>query len=507
MPRRQARNQLPSISLLTLGWKVTPDLHPEFWLKDNPRPGDSTDSDHVSVSAADMACHTIIVAKSGSGKSYFLGRLLEEILIKTKANCLILDSNADFLKLHETARSTLWTSAKYNSISHSGILPAEASRTAFETKWRAVSKRILSNAFYGHEPYEEFKIWWPSVSADFLAEDLDPIETSELRQCHNFVKAIAELIERKRRFTHDYVNQIDEAERLLAVARGSETELERQLIEAYKAPILSQLDRRLPRLDRRPRGLARKQVDRQRLVLERRLDRAIRRAKQASHYVSDRISHFYFIRAHEYQASDILADEAPLTSFSTESPRATVVDLPSFTEADRLLAVHATISNLWTVARDLWSDAINEEEEAQDLRVPTFVVVDEAHNLIPARSSDRLYERLRNQFRTIAAEGRKLGLYLILVTQRPDKLDSFVTSECENKAIMHLDSKSLLLKVEKNLGLEGIQETERCLTFKPGRVLIAGQWSPRPQFLYAAARRTREGGKNLRAEFWATPSA
>jgi hypothetical protein len=51
----------------------------------------------------------------------------------------------------------------------------------------------------------------------------------------------------------------------------------------------------------------------------------------------------------------------------------------------------------------------------------------------------------------IAAEGRKYGLLLILGSQRPDKLDHLILSECANKAIMRLDSRTIVQLVrEKN---------------------------------------------------------
>jgi len=43
----------------------------------------------------------------------------------------------------------------------------------------------------------------------------------------------------------------------------------------------------------------------------------------------------------------------------------------------------------------------------EDNRVPTFVIVDEAHTLIPEKPRGKPEESLREQFRTIAAEGRK----------------------------------------------------------------------------------------------------
>jgi DNA helicase HerA-like ATPase len=80
--------------------------------------------------------------------------------------------------------------------------------------------------------------------------------------------------------------------------------------------------------------------------------------------------------------------------------------------------------------------------EMNDTRVPIFLVLDEAHNFVPEEPRNRV-EALRDQFRTIAAEGRKYGVFLILVSQRPDKLDYLILPECANKAIMRLDSRTI----------------------------------------------------------------
>jgi hypothetical protein len=64
-------------------------------------------------------------------------------------------------------------------------------------------------------------------------------------------------------------------------------------------------------------------------------------------------------------------------------------------------------------------------------------------------------------------------------------------------------------KVIKTLGLdfdiESI-ERERIVNFKPGRVLIAGNWADGHNVFYCAARRTLEGGRNLKNEYWARPT-
>src|SRR5713101_3320404 len=88
---------------LVLGWQVTNDGHPRYWMTGQPVSGGQSDSDLVRVPSETIGHHAVIVAQSGSGKSFFLGRLVEEILLRTRARCLILDSNADFKRIHEVA--------------------------------------------------------------------------------------------------------------------------------------------------------------------------------------------------------------------------------------------------------------------------------------------------------------------------------------------------------------------------------------------------------------------
>jgi len=111
-------------------------------------------------------------------------------------------------------------------------------------------------------------------------------------------------------------------------------------------------------------------------------------------------------------------------------------------------------------------------------------------------------------FRTIAAEGRKFGLFLIVVSQRPDKLDSMVLSECENKIIMRIDSIDVLEKIQSILSIPAsvAGQLRDCLKFGIGRGMLLGSWAREgPVRFLAAARRTVEGGRNLNAKWWAQP--
>jgi hypothetical protein len=73
---------------------------------------------------------------------------------------------------------------------------------------------------------------------------------------------------------------------------------------------------------------------------------------------------------------------------------------------------------------------------------------------------------------------------------------------------MKIGSASVLDITRQMLGLDDLSPRflEKSLEFETGRVMLIGRWSPDgPQIIYSAARRTVEGGRNLRPEQWSRP--
>jgi DNA helicase HerA-like ATPase len=68
------------------------------------------------------------------------------------------------------------------------------------------------------------------------------------------------------------------------------------------------------------------------------------------------------------------------------------------------------------------------------------IVIDEAHNVCPAEPRDQLTALATADAIRIAGEGRKFSLYLIVVTQRPQKVDENVLSQCDNLVLMRMNS-------------------------------------------------------------------
>jgi hypothetical protein len=182
---------------LILGWQVTPSLDPKYWLSRDARSGGQADADLFKIPAGQMAAHTAIIAQSGSGKSFFLGRLIEEVALRTRARCLILDPNADFRRLHEVESADLWSNGHYNLNSQSGKLCHESSCAEFADAWSDIKVEVLSAARAKEgDATQPLRLKWPSVSAEFLAEDLGPVQRSEFENLHAFVRIIYDVLMR-----------------------------------------------------------------------------------------------------------------------------------------------------------------------------------------------------------------------------------------------------------------------------------------------------------------------
>jgi hypothetical protein len=488
-------------NLLVLGWQVNPEGHPIYWLKENAKVGLQHNSDLLKVSADLMDSHTVIVAQSGSGKSFFLGRLVEELLIRTKCRCLIFDPNGDFSRMDQI-NEDVWQERNYDLRSGNALLSHDT-KNAFLSSWGGIQKRVRTRRPPGNGSINErLEVWWPGLSNDLLAEVFDdPMKRSELYHCHEFVKAISELQMVRYKLGRQEGTLIDRAEQIYNAWGDKENkteDIEAYLNQEFEIPQAGQVVTIYPipfvswSMHKDP--FKRKEV----------MEQVKRRAASSLRYFTKEMARFYFGRAREYEETAIIAKDPPKSS--SELPRLDIVDLASLPDNNtRYLVTNSIIAEEWERARQNWWESM--VENMDDTRVPVFVVLEEAHNFVPEETRNRAQAALKDQFRTIAAEGRKYGLFLILVSQRPDKLDHLILSECANKAIMRLDSRTIVQLVREKLGLQDIDPymLDKTVQFKKGRVLITGQWTSRPDIFYCAARRTVQGGRDLQKKYWARP--
>ena len=83
----------------------------------------------------------------------------------------------------------------------------------------------------------------------------------------------------------------------------------------------------------------------------------------------------------------------------------------------------------------VWQTA---DERASD---PVLLVCEEAHRYVPNRG-DAQYEAAQEAIRRIAKEGRKYGVGLLLVSQRPSEIESTVLSQCNSWIVLRITNDS-----------------------------------------------------------------
>jgi len=92
------------------------------------------------------------------------------------------------------------------------------------------------------------------------------------------------------------------------------------------------------------------------------------------------------------------------------------------------------------LARLLFQYKVWQTDEERKLD-PVLLVCEEAHRYVP-NSGEAEYRDAQQSIRRIAKEGRKYGLALMLVSQRPSDLESTVLSQCGSWIVMRLTNGS-----------------------------------------------------------------
>ena len=321
--------------------------------------------------------HTFLCGQSGSGKTYSLGVVLEQLLLETSLRVIILDPNSDYVRLTEVRE---------------GVDPDTAAR------YRSAAEGVETPPL--HVRIADLD---PALQAALLR--LDPIDDREEH---------AEL-----------------SELLAADGPGA--------LEALVASERPEARRLLLRL----RNLG---VD----------------------------SFGLWARG---GPSTLLEALAP------DGPRCAVIDLGSLpTREEQGLVAATVLGTLW---------------QRRERREPVLVVIDEAHNVCPALPEDPLVAVATEYAVRIAAEGRKFGIYLLVSTQRPQKVHENVISQCDNLVLMRMNSTADAAFAQSVFSFVPAGLVDRATTFRLGEALVAGKVSPDPALIRFGARIAEEGGADV----------
>ena len=126
---------------------------------------------------------------------------------------------------------------------------------------------------------------------------------------------------------------------------------------------------------------------------------------------------------------------------------------------------------------------------------PVFCLLEEAHNFAPA-NADAVSS---DQLKIILSEGRKFGVGVGLISQRPGRLDSDVLSQCMTQCIMRITNPIDQNRIAESVESVGRDMLKELPALSKGQVIVSGASVNTPLMLRVRLRRTEHGGEDINA--------
>jgi DNA helicase HerA-like ATPase len=123
---------------------------------------------------------------------------------------------------------------------------------------------------------------------------------------------------------------------------------------------------------------------------------------------------------------------------------------------------------------------------------PGMIVIEEAHNFIPERGFGRSIST--QILRTIASEGRKFSLGLMVISQRPARIDKNVISQCNTQIILRVTNPNDINAIKK--GVEGLtsETVDEIKRLPPGTAMVVSPELEKPVIVEIRVKRSKHGG-------------
>ncbi|NLE45631.1 MAG: ATP-binding protein [Chloroflexi bacterium] len=129
------------------------------------------------------------------------------------------------------------------------------------------------------------------------------------------------------------------------------------------------------------------------------------------------------------------------------------------------------------------------------LPYPAFVLIEEAHNFAPA-SADLVSSQI---LKTILSEGRKFGVAVGLISQRPGRLDTDVLSQCMTQFILRIVNPVDQARVAESVESVGRDLLYELPALSKGQAIVAGAGVNTPVLCRVRTRFTEHGAEDVDA--------
>ena len=138
-------------------------------------------------------------------------------------------------------------------------------------------------------------------------------------------------------------------------------------------------------------------------------------------------------------------------------------------------------------------DEIYDQKTSGNFKYPVFFFIEEAHNFVGRETVGKLPVLIKK----IAAEGRKFGTFLVVITQRPGKIDQDVLSQCNSQIILRVTNPMDQKAIEESC--ESVSESiiNDLPSLNTGEAVLVGEFVRFPVIIKVRRRETREGGGDI----------
>ncbi len=172
-----------------------------------------------------------------------------------------------------------------------------------------------------------------------------------------------------------------------------------------------------------------------------------------------------------------------------------VINLIEFTEKQANVAIAFYLESILYHRKLSKSQSLKSKADLQKKSLfhsPVIVVIEEAHVFIPKQeNTDTKYIASK-----VAREGRKFGVGLIIVSQRPRSLDPNVLSQMGSLSIMKLVQQEDQAQIESASEAINGKIIDQLPSLNPGDALLVGQWVNLPSFIKIDEIKERTTGKD-----------
>ncbi|MDC3013754.1 ATP-binding protein, partial [bacterium] len=123
----------------------------------------------------------------------------------------------------------------------------------------------------------------------------------------------------------------------------------------------------------------------------------------------------------------------------------------------------------------LLENLFKHRQEVEEEIPPFLTIIEEAHNFIPSRSEDKDNLPSVETIRKVITEGRKFGTGVMIISQRPSRLDETIASQCNSQIVFRMVNQKDQRATTRDSETLSVDDSKQLPNLANGQGIISGQ--------------------------------